>query len=803
MLKFSKSNSLLKRKLNFYQRSKMKVNFFNSSKFNIILKLNDKEDEYTKEIDKINKKYMELKKNSLLKYEKQFIEEKDNLELNIEEDIIDLSIEENRKILYSKEIRKVKLFKKAEYKYIDIPELIYLSQFDENLFISENSIKEIIDISILEIDIFSLDLQSILYFSNKFPLFSLILLDNTLRFKKEKKENFEKIEDIDEIEFYLEMIKNIIYSAKYLKNDSLFLEILPRAFNNLSYLTYIDIAFVNKNEFETKINQIYIDFIRSFENYDQFHTISLFYIIYELLEKSSFLKPYLLNDKKIMFDFVEFEKNSHLNIDLPKPELRKKYTETYKKITNNYSNLRKFMIEYFPQIFLKIYEKNLFENKLELTKSFFNIILIFEFDLNEEKLDTRNDLSIILNILDGIIEKNILHSENKLLIINLSYTFCCYKLRYKDKFRGFQNIFMAISRKFLSTKNIFSKKNLEYLFIHILFLKFSFRESFAFANLSHAFCANFYKLNSLIEKKSKKLEAIPTSHLLNIFQCLNYNDFLSHPNLINEIEKRFQKIFLDIENNPFALTYLITGMVLSRKRNDVLFKLVLKELPKIRSTKMLLNIVFHIIISGYDKVEDFMPFFDRITRMIVKYGINYFNEFDRRQINEGILYLIMNANIDNDDYNYKYLMRVKKMIYFNSHLLQEKVTTKWFLNIKQNLGLSEYYFRNYLKRNNIQFEYQKILFDIFDVDFFIGNEVIINMNGPMHNYINGSNDLNLKSELKTKYFRYKGYYVVDLSYFIYATLSHKSDTCLLMIDYIKSELPENVYKKHFEKIKIN
>ncbi len=106
-------------------------------------------------------------------------------------------------------------------------------------------------------------------------------------------------------------------------------------------------------------------------------------------------------------------------------------------------------------------------------------------------------------------------------------------------------------------------------------------------------------------------------------------------------------------------------------------------------------------------------------------------------------------------------------------------------------------FRNYLEKRKIKFEYQKSLLKIFDVDFLIGDKIVIYLNGPIHYSTNGKQEMNLKSHSKTRILEDKGFYVINVPLEDCSLVNHRSDTELIILDYIKGKLPPEVYDEYF------
>jgi len=782
MLKFFKANKLfrlsnpLKTKWNFCKINKNKII---DKKTNLIEQYNKIEN--YRDSNKSNKKVENKKRKSNSKKE----EDKDiYFQINSSDFQLNTHIYKDNK--------SFEKFKIPEFTKINIPELLYLSQLNENFFENENLVNEFIDKDILKADILNFDLKSFLYFTFKFPLFSLILLDNNINLKIQKSEKFLILKDLKNFRFYLEIIKVIAYSAKFSKNQKFIFFIFNRTFENLVNLSYINLNKINENEFAMNLNIIYVNFIRSLDPIQQFSEKIILQICYTLLKKSSFITKYLIGEQETVIDFENTDSFNFKNFS-PKRSTLEESIYPYSLIKDDNRNLRIYLVYNFPKIFFKLYQKNSFVKNLELSTLFWNLILMYEYDFisQKEKKKLNYDYSLFLNILDQILEIHIRNNQDYSIITNMIKSLNCFKISLKSDIRGFQNIYIGLAKKFLQIKDLLNEKNFVYLFIHFMFMKFTFKSTYNLTGSSQIFISNFFYINSIVKNEPNKLENIKTWILCNLLMACGYNSFKIHENLILELEKRIPELLKNYDANK--LTYLTTGMVLMKHRNDSLFKNILNH-PNFLNGELTKNFVcmaFYIAMSGYDKIEDYMGFFKIIE-------FNYFrlNEFDKRQVNEMILYLSMHKNLKENKEYFSYLMDLKNKINFMPQDLRK--FSKWFMSVSTSEGLVEVLFKNYLEKKGIKYEYHKTLFNIFEVDFLIGNKIVLYLNGPFHYFIDNNRELDVSSAIKENYLRHMGYYVVSVPYESCTFLSHKIKDDTLIYQFIKDNLPKDVFQLYFK-----
>lgn len=704
-------------------------------------------------------------------------------------------------------------------------ELGYLANFNEDYFGSEKEIKEIISQNSFNLFLGNFNKSVFLQFCFKFPLFAFLILESNI--KKMKEINFA----FDNSKYgllanYLDYFKIILIGSKFLKNQEFFRTKASIVFQEFFDLIKLDENINEKSDIiDNKKNTlnndlkavittqtVLIDFVKNLKSIEKMENISTFYFLYNLICTVSKLKDILINDDKLDFIF---------NLNDPEMGFQTSHSKAYSEIfstnkrdkkynnnnnsknfideinknTNNdlkcSNNLKDYIINMFPKLFMKIYKKEYFYSNQKLTKYLINLLLMYEIEFVEDKTYIDINFSLFLNVLDEILEIHILQMKNNFLIMNLLNVICSYKIIVKKEIRGFQNIYSSIAKKFMKNEDIFEEKNSQYLFMYFLYVKFIYKSIHSLKDVAYLINANFYFIDYLIKTHPQKLEKVSDWLLCHLFMSLGYSNFYVHENLYLEIKKRIPKLLEDFNIN--IITYLITGMVLNKKKDNELFKKILTHSKlQIYQKKNILNIGFYISLSLYDDVEAWKSYFKKFEIMI-----NELNSFDKRQVLEMIMSLLTTKNIKENKQMSDYLNRILKRINFKASIADNSFSHKWFINISTSNGFAEHTFKNYLEKNNIKFVFQKNLFDIFDVDFLIGDKVIIYLNGPIHYYTNGKEELNFKSLSKTRILEDKGYYVVNVSLEDCSLISHKINASDIILDYIKGKLPSEIFEQYF------
>lgn len=804
-----------------------KNNTFKDTKFNnnnnkLDLKPNQKQDQQQKQFKKLEKPYPKLKlnvnQNQQEKSDDDFFSVLDQNEISKNFRIQNDFNEEN----------KIKNTTKNAS-----GELTYLSNFNENFFNSEEDLKCVLTEKAFEIKLENIDKEEFKEFCCKFPMFSLIILGNNFTNMKQEGSFFTN-ENTESLKDYLAYIRKIFIKSKYLKNKDFYakqsFKVIDNFINVIKFDTDSQTSFKNsnnkdfnnlnknknsKNENKTKINQtnestesIMLEFIKDFSALEEMETMSSFYFYYALLANFSKLKPILISDDKLDFsydlsniDFTLEEPNFKLMIDLLgrgnqknsfnkfSPVSSKENTQVQKiekKIT-----LKSFLISNFPNIFMKLYKKEYLTNNLLLTKHLFNLIILYEMEFIEDKKHMDINLSLFLNVLDEILENHIFIGKNDILIMNLMNIISCYRIIAKDDMRGFQNIYSVMAKRFMKIEDLFAEEKANFIFVYFLFLKFVHKSVHGLKDVVYLLNANFFYLDFKINTQPERLRQSSTWLLCHLLMVCGYCNFNVHENLFLEIKNRIPKIIEEFNLN--LITYLVTGVVLNHKKDDTLFYEILTKLKyDLRSKKNFLNIGFYISLTQYDNAEAWKIYLGKLESFL-----KILNEFDRRQVLEMTMNLLITKGIKSNKQVYEYVDTLIKLVSKETKFEEAQHKSKWFFKVYTSHGLLENTFRNFLEKKKIKFEYQKNLFKIFDVDFLIGDKIVIYLNGPIHYSINGQQEMNLKSHSKTRILEDKGYYVINVPLEDCTLVNHRSDTELIILDYIKGKLPPEVYDEYF------
>ncbi len=694
--------------------------------------------------------------------------------------------------------------------------LEYLSYFNENYFTSDEEINRIVNDGFFDFDLEnSLINKSFSKFCKNFPLFSIIIIERNVIKMIENKKFFDDT-NLDLLREYFTYFKVIFKYSNFMINKEFYLKKVSNAIRKFFDRIKIEqdiIKSVNSKDLTKNPNTIILEFIMNLRSNEiiEMESISIFHFFYSIIENYSKIKDILISDEKLDFNFDL--KNLDFSFQIPiynllkdKVLLKKNLNYTSINSGKNYNvnnskvNLRNYIIHNFPNIFINIFNNQDFNSNLSITKHLFNLILMYEIEFIEDKKNIDMKLSLFLNVIDETLEKHIMALKNDYLIMNLLNIISSYKIISKSDLRGFQNIYIALAKKFMRIEDIFDSKNSNYLFMYFLFLKFVHKSSYSLKDVSYLFNSNFYYIDFLIKAQPEKLSHVSDWLLCHLLMVFGYCNFNVHENLYLEIKKRIPKILEDFNNN--IITYLVTGMVLNNKKDDAIFYEILTNKKFLsdfsQNKKNFLNVGFYISLSLYDNVEGWKKYFEKLEKFTIE-----FNDHDRRQVLEMIMSMMISKNIKEDLKFNDYIGKIYKNIYFKSDGNEGNYKSKWFINVSASNGLAEHQFRIILQKNKIEHVYQKTLFDIFDVDFVIGNKIAIYLNGPVHYFINGKEDLNLKSLSKTRILEDKGYYVVNVPLEDCSLISHKMESAYIILDYIKGKLPQDVYEKYFNNNDIN
>ncbi len=707
-------------------------------------------------------------------------------------------------------------------------EFDYLKNFNENFFSSEEDFKFILAEKAFEIKLDNISTkEAFSSFCFKFPLFALKVIEYNFTNMQQNGIFFTQ-ENTDLLKDYLSYMRKIFIRSKFIMNKDFYarksFKVIDEFLDRIIFDSSDKKVVLSENT-SGQINQkirvndsIMLEYIKDFSALEDMESMSSFYFYYALLAHFSNLKPALISEDKLDFSYdlstVDFSfegpnfkimsdllgsrgnQKNNFNVSSNKTDNSNKFSplsslsnEAQKPKSN--LSLKNFLIKNFPYIFMKIFKKEYFMSNLLLTKHLFNLIILYEMEFIEDKKNIDINLSLFLNVLDEILEKHILLGKNDILIMNLMNIVSCYKIISKDDMRGFQNIYSVLAKRFMKIEDLFAEEKANFIFVYFLFLKFVHKSLHGLKDVVYLINANFYYLDFKISTQPERLRQSSTWLLVHLLMVCGYCNFNVHENLFLEIKDRIPKIIEEFNLN--LITYFITGVVLNNKKDEDLFYAILTNIKTdMRMKKNFLNIGFYISLTQYDNSEAWYIYLAKLE--------NYqksLNDYDRRQVLEMTMNLLITKGIKDNQVVYEFVHNLNKLVSKETKLGQAQQQSKWFFKVYTSHGIMENTFRNYLEKRKIKFEYQKSLLKIFDVDFLIGDKIVIYLNGPIHYSTNSKQEMNLKSHSKTRILEDKGFYVINVPLEDCTLVNHRSDTELIILDYIKGKLPPEVYDEYF------
>ena len=111
--------------------------------------------------------------------------------------------------------------------------------------------------------------------------------------------------------------------------------------------------------------------------------------------------------------------------------------------------------------------------------------------------------------------------------------------------------------------------------------------------------------------------------------------------------------------------------------------------------------------------------------------------------------------------------------------------------------MTETIIHDLFKSLNIKFKSQCILSDIYNVDFLLYDEIVINFNGSQHYMADDAFKLNMKSTLKNEILKKKGYYIVNINFLnTQGEESNLRNIWKIIKNEISQQVPEEILDKY-------
>jgi very-short-patch-repair endonuclease len=235
------------------------------------------------------------------------------------------------------------------------------------------------------------------------------------------------------------------------------------------------------------------------------------------------------------------------------------------------------------------------------------------------------------------------------------------------------------------------------------------------------------------------------------------------------------------------LTVYITSIVLVEAVSDrmiEIFKELLHNLPKSNEkVKVILNIALYLSLAKLDDLEKWDAFFNHMQ----KYTKD-FNNFDRRMYLETIEYLKL------IDERYEVLSKYVNFKFTESN----QAHTKWYFTTTDGTGAHEHIIEKSLNKLNIQYRTQIAIKDILTVDFLLGDNVVLNINGIQHYHTDNVFKETLKNRRRDEVLKKLGYHVLNLNLMFERKIHHAEFSTSSLNDFLNKNLSQPLLKTIFK-----
>jgi len=305
--------------------------------------------------------------------------------------------------------------------------------------------------------------------------------------------------------------------------------------------------------------------------------------------------------------------------------------------------------------------------------------------------------------------------------------------------------------------------------------------------------SNSFSFYYFLEKNYSEIEKkMGIKICLNSFLYLVSVKFDLSDNMINNLDSLINKI---VESEDiYSMSDAILSTSLTHKPNFNVIKKILLYCIENRDSFRIRNyitIAYYSSVSLFNDTEVWDKWFDSSRNLI----LSRLNQFDINMLVE-MKYLLgvisPKYSLLIDQY---FLSKFPKSSQLKNNNSGFK---RWFFSGNlENKSLPELPVDEYFRKKNINYKFQVTLTNPnFQVDFLLGDKVVIEINGPHHYYLTNLRKLNTKSRNKIKILESFGYYVFPIC-IIKDTEIDGWKIGEKILSLVKNSIPEEEYKKLF------
>lgn len=386
-----------------------------------------------------------------------------------------------------------------------------------------------------------------------------------------------------------------------------------------------------------------------------------------------------------------------------------------------------------------------------------------------------------------IISPQASHQVVYTLLHNFFYPKIIYKLGGGI---NFINTFNSLCRAFIIKGG---EQNNFHFFLLRLFLKENHKSSFTTLSVNNSFKACYFYIHDYysIEKNYKNCDSFL---LLDVINLLTSVKFDVNKKLIDEFMSRVDEFLNNNLFEHYANIIITTIAYFDNPDHSVIKKIMTHDSMKNNRCKRHINIGFYALEAKFNDYEVWKTWVEKMMNTS-KFPIFYLNNFDTKMLK------MMKSmfNITNPEINKIFGPYVDKL-----KLKEDKGRRNFHRYFHSNNldrgSLLELPFTDYLNRMNIIYKTQfYIPENEIDVDYLLGENIVIEICGPSHYYINNKFKMDHKTRIKKEVLESKGY----LCFFI-NWIKLPSDFNLqgnYILDLIKSSVSDEQYQNIFRRNK--